>query len=427
MTKPIKTGFAMLFIVGLIIFAISCEDYGSKKIINESDNEKIVEARSYFENEVKNAFPVSAFKNGGRNSFRKNLTKNLVWDKAYIKQLSFGIAVVIPISYDRDISVKKGNSRQSLNELSYALIYADYYGAMHAELVTALPDETYANSTDEYPIFSGGVMVEDWGGNFIKGFLHENGEVTTFTLKKGNLKEKVINEMCWTTDYYDCSSMDGGETWDCFLTDSETTCGSSGGGGDLGDYHPGGGDSAGDPSGDGDTAVKDTIPKELTVPCQTENSVLNNPWFQSLLKGIWSASSANDPRSPLGSRLEDGGWLVDNGDGSISYVPFPETWIRTACGIDPPETWPSDIPDGAYSLIHSHPFYEGENPQSICDGADPVYTSGPSDYDRLFLLDHVRFTGYQGFIGYIIDGSNISVYDRLFSKKNDNHYVRCGY
>lgn len=263
MKKLVTIRLCNLFIAGFIIFIASCEDNMENSdaidIVNkenscEKNNEMIIDAQNFFETEVQNSFSSSLQKNGTHGNARKSLRKFLLWDEAYIKQLSFGVGIVIPLSYEMELYVPKGDSRLPLSQLSYVLIYKDEKGKWKAELVTTLPDETFSYSSDENQPFSGGVIVEDWGGNYIKGFLYRDSQIAAFTLKDDNTK--VESSVCITTDYYDCTSWDSGMTWDCELYGTETLCGFSGGGDGGGDYPPGGGSSSGE-SGGTDTGTDD--------------------------------------------------------------------------------------------------------------------------------------------------------------------------
>lgn len=283
MRKLIKTRLCNLLIAGFIIFIASCEDnmensdaidIVDKENSCERNNEMIIDAQNFFETKVQNSFSSSSQKNGNHGNVRKSLRKFLLWDEAYIKQLSFGVGIVIPLSYEMELYVPKGDSRLPLSQLSYVLIYKNEKGKWKAELVTTLPDETFSNSTDENQPFSGGVIVENWNGKFIKGFLYKGGQATIFTPKDDN--SKVFSGECWTTEYMDCVSFDDGNTWFCTTYAEETWCGSGGGGGSSGggedDYPPGGGGSSGE-SGGTDTGTDDLdTPQDLN---QTEIDSLN--------------------------------------------------------------------------------------------------------------------------------------------------------
>lgn len=117
----------------------------------------------------------------------------------------------------------------ALSQMTYAMFYTDAENKWHAELVTSLPDQDYLMNTECKPEFSGLVLVEDWAGDFIKGFIYKDSEFEKFELRTQLTKQKTINDDCWTTDFYDGTSYDGGETYNWVKVYSVTNCGGSGG------------------------------------------------------------------------------------------------------------------------------------------------------------------------------------------------------
>ncbi|PKG41597.1 trypsin inhibitor-like cysteine-rich domain-containing protein [Psychroflexus sp. MES1-P1E] len=166
----------------------------------------------------------------------------------------------------------------------------------------------------------------------------------------------------------------------------------------------------------------DCIEKEL---CTTNDDIINSQDIQIAFDNLWESSGATNPDVPMESRLEDGGWIVQNG-GSYEFISFDSSWTRTPCGIDPPVNWASTIPSNLVGVVHTHPFYLGEDRRSICDGAEEEYIGGPSTPDYNFLVALMNETNDYGLLGYIIDGDQISSFD--FSRtSNLQTYQRCGY
>lgn len=169
------------------------------------------QAKTYFEKEVltgkdKEAFPSTS---GASKSLRQFLYKRAIWDKAYIKKISLGEAVIVPLRYNKTMYTKIGKNKQSvtLDYLSYLMIYKTPKGKMTAELVTWIPDDAYWDKrTDKNKSFSGRVIVENWQGEFIKGYSYdEKGAVRAIEIRepgwKGNQASMVSLE-CETTDWY---------------------------------------------------------------------------------------------------------------------------------------------------------------------------------------------------------------------------------
>lgn len=132
---------------------------------------------------------------------RKSIYKRLLWDEASIRQLSFGLGIVVPLSYEKELYIFKQNGYIGLSQMSYALFYVDADNKWHAELVTSLPDEDYLAKSDCNDEFTGFVLVEDWDGNLIKGFWHKNSEIKSIFIKAGKTKQLTPNELCYRTDF----------------------------------------------------------------------------------------------------------------------------------------------------------------------------------------------------------------------------------
>jgi len=258
----------ILFCFLVLLFSCSKEELVETEITDETclsddefNNEFIMQAQVFFENEVKNSVDTCTNK-GNESSARKLIEKNLLWEQAYVKELSFGTGIVIPVKYETELYVPKGSSSVTLSQLTYVLIYLNHQGKMKAELVSTLPDEAYCSSDSSDLPFTGLVMVEDWHGNYIKGFWHKEGQIENIRLKEGN--NKTDSETCIVTEYYDCVSYDGGYFWTCSLYDYDQTCFSGTGGLGGEEYTPGGGGS--------NTGNKPSIPNDLSA---TELELLN--------------------------------------------------------------------------------------------------------------------------------------------------------
>ena len=81
--------------------------------------ELITEARSFFEDEI------VILPKLNDNNIRHSLNKTPLWDKATIKKISIGDAVIVPIKYDYEMLVKPENDKtfNSLEKSSYLMIY----------------------------------------------------------------------------------------------------------------------------------------------------------------------------------------------------------------------------------------------------------------------------------------------------------------
>lgn len=158
-------------------------------------------------------------------------------------------------------------------------------------------------------------------------------------------------------------------------------------------------------------------------PCNTNDSIIDNLNVQNAFTDIWNNSNASNTSVPMQDRREDGGWIVQSGNWS-TYIPFPETWTRSPCGIQPPANWADDIPDNLVGWVHSHPFYVGEDRRSVCGDVEEAYVGGPSGPDFELHVAIMNETGNFSLMGYVIDGNFISSIDFL---RNVVQFDRCGF
>ncbi|RZK36603.1 MAG: hypothetical protein EOO90_27055 [Pedobacter sp.] len=160
-----------------------------------SKTELIAEAQSYFEDEVVNLPQLND------NNLRHKLNKTPLWDKAVIKKISLGNAVMVPIKFEEKIySAPEGSSELSrLDQNSYLMIYKDKKQVTHMEWVTKSPYHTL-NKKEK---FVGTVVVEEWNGNFIKAFAYgPNKEIINLEPKEAVTFSKVSftrSIICTTT------------------------------------------------------------------------------------------------------------------------------------------------------------------------------------------------------------------------------------
>lgn len=137
-------------------------------------------------------------------------------------------------------------------------MYKDKKGKIQSEVMVVIP-ETEWLVTGRTGAFSGSITVEDWSGEFLKGFKYQRGQVTAqFTTEKPKeLKNGRVNVMqlmeCGYTDWYTCVCV--GAYCNCEYNYTETHyCWVDAGGG--GEGAGGGGPTGGDygsipPSGGG--------------------------------------------------------------------------------------------------------------------------------------------------------------------------------
>lgn len=167
-------------------------------------------------------------------------------------------------------------------------------------------------------------------------------------------------------------------------------------------------------------------PKWCSDPCETGDPVLDNTGIQEALELIWEASKTN---LPIAQRVEQGGYITKS-NGKYKFISFPKTWSKFACGINLPSNWKNSIPSNTVALVHSHPFFVGENTtaSNVCGSSGEVsYTSLHSQDDRDMLQEVGNHQSNFGIKGYVIDGNNTVRYGVLSFTQAESIKTRCGY
>lgn len=110
-----------LLAVLLLSLILSCEDKIDEFDTSKLDNKK-EEAKTFFESQIK---PNLGFQesNSRTNSLsRVTIAEDLNWDKAWIRELSFGTGLAVPIRYQTEFfSPITSDSVISLTNSSYVL------------------------------------------------------------------------------------------------------------------------------------------------------------------------------------------------------------------------------------------------------------------------------------------------------------------
>ncbi len=212
----------ILFIL-LFAFSLSCSDQ-----MNSIDP-KVKEEKISI-NEAKEHFSIHSSIQGteqaaSEKSKRQSLAKHANWDHAFYQNLSTGSALIVPVKFDEEMYYKPN---QDINipasALTYLLFYKDGKKETHMEVITSVPS---FDKTDTIPnqIFKGTILVENWTGEFIKGFILKNGKRYKMDKpSKRSLKGASTITVCTTTNWFTCVSV-GGATPYCSFDYSETSCG----------------------------------------------------------------------------------------------------------------------------------------------------------------------------------------------------------
>jgi len=145
-----------------------------------------------------------------------------------------------------------------------------------------------------------------------------------------------------------------------------------GGGGDSGDpctpcTNDPDGDGEQTPCLDGETPQGCSIDREYEItvpdPCETGNDKIDD--IEDGLFDLWQDS--NPQASDITQRKEQGGWIVNTGNG-FELQPFGTNFPVAACSITFPTTniVNLDIPANTVGWVHSHPYEGGEDIGAVC-------------------------------------------------------------
>ncbi len=119
-----------------VLFMASCRQDGIEEEEAVTQEKDISEARQYFEQEIdKEVVGSSSQRNAGKGLFRRDLLKSLNWGQAYIREITTGEAIFIPITYEKDYYTPKGDYSIALNQMSYITMYRDAANAFQLEVV----------------------------------------------------------------------------------------------------------------------------------------------------------------------------------------------------------------------------------------------------------------------------------------------------
>jgi hypothetical protein len=465
-----------IYFIFLVLFIIGCQEF--ETIENNSDIEK---AKSWFQlNEVYLSKPVGHTTARSQTPIKKVPDWNK--SKVHTSKNGMK-AVEVVLDYETllilsDAEIESANP----NVLNTMLLFEVRPGEYEVYLLKIFPEDIHTKLTNEDfssvnygetpTSFSGRMMIFDWDENFIGGWKITQGEKTKHIIRtQANQKpngraSRTSQVLCYETSTYwyqivcvpstgyctDPVLIDVISVIECEMIIAPpdfTDPGGGGGGGEGADCyepHPFIEDlmvpceeeeSCGNGfvmNVEGECYCPDfmeVVNEKCTfrclegsirnsagncVPvCNTEDEILNA--IQGKLDDLWKKSNASNTSIPMKDRRENGGWIV-NGPRGYSIVPFPSTWVMTPCGIDGILN-PEDIPANLVGMIHTHPFYRGEDTRGVCGSGknegEESYVGGPSDPDAELLYIIAKQTSNFGLKGYVIDGDNIHAFNALGS------------
>ena len=194
----------------LLIIISACRKEVDNNTVDPSS--LIDRSRTYFEREVatKEDNRQMAAQNSKKNN-RQLMMKSAVWKDAFIKKISIGEAVIVPLKYKQDLFTEINGAKEvlPLSKISYLIIYTDRQRVMKSEVVTWVPNSDYWQAKERWKKpFQGVIFVEDWFGNKIKGLSYNsNGSITNLINKAGKNTISVVDITCWNVPWYTCGTV----------------------------------------------------------------------------------------------------------------------------------------------------------------------------------------------------------------------------
>ncbi len=274
MNRKLIISIRLFLLLSVFMLINSCQKDSSVPNV-DSEETLISDAKSFFEGQVLKGDKGTKTLAKKKQSFRSEFAKAALWDQAKIKTISIGDVVTVPLKYTGTVYTKSGKAKRpvALENLSYLMVYPNKVdGKMYAELVTWIPDDEYwDDKARKKKPYRGTIIVEDWQGNFIKGFRFGKDGIRPLTLpqESGGVSTSALMQHCYTVEWSTCARYGNG-AWYCQVGGYDSYCESwdpSSGG------SPGTGGGGGSGSGGGGTPNPgDYPPSDPNNPCDGSSS-----------------------------------------------------------------------------------------------------------------------------------------------------------
>lgn len=180
-------------------------------IQDSSIPDTIDEYRTFYEEQM--------HKNGTKGNSKVPL-RSPKWEKATIKNWYRGSAAVSPLDYKKDSFIRISTSPYNMNSeaVSFLVVNKGRDGSMQGEIVYIITDGLVSQSNQGgKPTFSGTIVVESLHGEFITAYVCQpDGKVLRYGDSDGTASLKSADSKgidCFTYDFWQKTSIDGGETW----------------------------------------------------------------------------------------------------------------------------------------------------------------------------------------------------------------------
>jgi len=187
-----------------------------KKIAGFSQiNPLITQAQAYFNSVLSKSQPPDSA------NFRANQVRVPSWDRAEMRSLSVGSAVIVPITFQNSFYVSTDLASSylfNLSQITKLVIFQDASAQYHYLVLTLIPD---SNSISHPGTFAGIVLSEDWGGHSVIGPQRIGRPLASSgASERAMVADELELTVCDVIDGYNYAAgdPDDAETWE------ETTC-----------------------------------------------------------------------------------------------------------------------------------------------------------------------------------------------------------
>lgn len=286
---PLIISLALLTALAFITVLTSCH---KEDLQDGSIPDAIAEYQTFYEEQMHNS------ETKGHSSIPRRSPN---WGKATIQNWCRGYAAVTPLDYEENYFIRSSTSPYSftLGAISFLMVNKGREGSMQGEIVYIIPDGL-DNSSDKggQSRFSGTILVESLHGEFLSAYVcQSDGSVLHYSDSGATALPKKVDSKgveCYIYEFWQITSIDGGETWsDPTLISSHTECyyipdmytltiaddyyNLGGGGGGGGGEGGGSTSQAFRPLSSDETQKLESVRIALSNDCAT-NNVVNTVW-----------------------------------------------------------------------------------------------------------------------------------------------------
>jgi len=182
-----------------LAIVLSCSDENSIVTKEQADKIPISAAKEQYQIQLTSISSTTT--NARQKTKRIQLIKNVVWANASYKNLPAGNVLVVPNKFDNELYFKPDTNKSKLpiSSLTHLLFYKDKAKRLQMEVITVLP--SYMGHATS---FNGALVVENWNGDFLRGYSFRDGEAFPLATSTPVKKNGRFGLQCTTTNWFTC-------------------------------------------------------------------------------------------------------------------------------------------------------------------------------------------------------------------------------